>query len=184
MKKNLRPDKAKPTTIFRKTVLSWDLLAASVVAVAFGIAWLKVEQLRGGTLYLWPVLATSFGVAGLSWNMGRQASDRIRETDFGELVRMVDPEESAFHLPYLVVTYVALISSVWTTVVAVLTDGIQSRGVKALLYGGVAFWFVWALLGLFSLIRLTRRHDRNAARVRSIKESHEAEQRTQGRSHG
>jgi hypothetical protein len=184
MKKNLRPDKAKPSKIFWNTVLSWDLLAASIVAAAFGISWLKIEQLRGGTLYLWPLLAASFGVAGFAWNMGRQSSDRIRESDFGELVRMVDPDESAFHLPYLVVTYVALISGVWTTVLAVATDGIDSRGLKALLYGGVAFWFAWALLGLFSLIRLTRRHDRNAARVRSIKESHEAEERARGQSHG
>lgn len=184
MKKNLRPDKTQPSTIFWKTVLSLDLLTAAIAAVAFGISWLGVEQLRGGTLYLWPLLATSFGVAGLAWNMGRQSSDRIRESDFGELVRMVDPDESAFHLPYLVVTYVALLSGVWTSVVAVATDGINSRGLKALLYGGVAFWFVWALLGLFSLIRLTRRHDRNAAEVRSIKESNEAEERARGQSHG
>ncbi len=184
MKKNLRPDKAKPSTIFWRTVLSWDLLTASLAAVAFGIAWLFIDELRGGTLYLWPLLATSFGVAGLAWNMGRQASDRIRESDVGELVRMVDPEESAFHLPYLVVTYVALLSGIWTTIVAVVTDGIEGRGFKALLYGGVAFWFVWAVLGLFSLIRLTRRHDRNAAKVRSFKEAHESEMRSHGQSHG
>jgi hypothetical protein len=157
-----------------RSALWWDLLLALTVAVVFLIAWLISDRFIGGKIYLMAAIPFMFGSATAAWLGGRWISDKIKDTEYGELVRLIDPEESALNYPYHLVAMVGFVGTGWCILSAVIIDGVKSRVLQGIIYAVTVAFIAWSLAGIVSLVRLSSRHQRRAARVRSLKEQADA----------
>ena len=106
------------------------------------------------------------GAAGV---MSQWLSDRL-DGDYGRLLRELDPDEAAAQAPFWIIIGVGIIATAWCILAAILIGGIGSKVLRAVLAAGATGLVVWSVLGLFSLAILRSRHQRNIARLRSLRE--------------
>ena len=159
-----------------RALWGWDLWLALVLGVLFGYVWLTLESLTASWTHVVPVVVASLGVAYISWRQRTSLRSRL-DSDFGELLRISDPVEDSATLPYTVVIYVAFASAAWSTVTAIVIGGLDSRAWQAVLMAGTMFWFAWAFFGVIHLVHHSRAVDRSTARMASIREQLESDQR-------
>jgi len=154
----------------RRTIWHWDLAAGVASGALLFVLWLTTSEWEGGLKYFTADAVLSLAIASAAWLGGRWASDRIANEGYGELVRIVDPQEYSFGLPYVVVACVGLASAAWAVIGAIVVNGIEGDVTRAALHSIALALFVWALAGLLDLILLSWRHQRRIAELRSMAE--------------
>lgn len=170
--------------LFWKTILWWDLLAALLAGGTLYVLWIVTEEFVGGKAFLVPAAGLSFALAGIVWVAGRHMADNLKDTDYGEILRAIDPKYEAVSLPYHVITLVAIVSGVWAGVGAMVEPAAEATWLRAFLHAVALGLFVWITTGFISLVRLSREQARNSAEVHSLREQLEREQRSHRKARG
>jgi hypothetical protein len=109
-----------------------------------------------------------------AWLGGRWISDKLKDIDYGELVRLIDPGEVTLNYPYHLVAMVGFIGTGWTIFAAIVIDGVENRMLQGAIYAMTVGFVTWSVAGIISLARLSSRHQQRAARIRALKEQTEA----------
>jgi hypothetical protein len=157
-----------------RTALWWDLLLAISIATIFFVGWIVSERFTGGKAYLIAAIPFIFGFATTAWLAGRWISDRFKDSDYGELLRMVDPDEFALGYPYQLIAMVGFVGTAWCLLGAIIIDGVTNRYVQGAIYAVAVGFVTWSLVGVISLARMSFRHQQRAARMRAMREELEA----------
>ena len=169
-----RPGKKSRRRIVWRTALWWDLLLAVSIAVIFFVSWVISDRFTGGKAYLIGAVPFIFGFATTAWLAGRWISDRFKDSDYGELLRIVDPDEFALGYPYQLIAMVGFIGTGWCILAAIIIDGVTNRYVQGAIYAIALGFVTWSLIGVISLARISFRHQQRAARMRAMREELEA----------
>jgi hypothetical protein len=157
-----------------RSTLWWDLFLAIILAGAFFAGWVISDRFVGGKTYLIAAVPFMFGSATAAWLGGRWISDKLKDTEYGELVRLIDPGEVTLNYPYHLVAMVGFIGTGWAIFAAIIIDGVDNRMLEGAIYAITVGFVTWSVAGIISLVRLSSRHQQRAARVRALKEQTEA----------
>jgi hypothetical protein len=153
-----------------RNLLHWDCLTAAAIAIAFLILTLSSDRpLEDSTGPLTLGVTAGIAVALGAALAGRWLTDRIQDDDYGELLRVLDPDESVAQAPFHTVTLVAAAAAVGSALLLLARDEL-SRTLAAVAYSAVVFLVMYAILGLVDLLLLLQRHQRRQARLRSMRE--------------
>ena len=157
---------------------SWDALLALIIGGAFVVVTLwsprALEDVR-------PLLIASVpsGVAIAPGAMvaGRWASDRIKDSVYGEVIRVLDPNEARMQRP----TFVVAATGVATTLVGIgllTTYDEFGRATTVWAYGLLLALALYGALGLFDLFRLGRSHLARLSILQSMREEEDRRRRS------
>lgn len=113
----------------------------------------------------------------------RWLSDRLKEGAYGELVRVIDPDERNAQLPHLVVAASGFVTSA-LGLFLLLTRDEFSRTWTASLYSALVSFSTYDILGMASLASMYSSHAKRAARLQGIREQAERDERDRRRSPG
>lgn len=156
--------------------MHWDLFVALVLGVLMSVFW-SVTNYAAQWALVTTAAVVSITLAGLAWSQWNQLRSRLSGSDYGELLRIADQSETEVRLPYLIVRYVAIVSALWSGLVATFIEVVDSRPIEAVLLGVSVWLLAWSGLGALSLAIHASRHDKMIAQVESMREELEAEQR-------
>lgn len=177
-KTSSRPDSRSPGQIWVATIFrGWDLWVALAIGLGVAAISLASGQLTGGAGFYWPLAALTFCLAVGVWAVERWLADRLRSSDYGELLGMADPDYRAAMAPYFVVEVVGFFAALSAVLTAVVIEGLEAGGSRALFHGVTAWLVSWSLLGLLSLFILTNKHMRREAAVENMKRERAAAKR-------
>lgn len=168
-----RPAEVKHPVL--KTIVAWDSISALLLGSATGIIW-TLNGYEAELVWVVPGIALSVLLSGMAWTQWNQMKASLRGTDYGELLRLVDPNEDDIKRPYSVVTYVSLASAVWITLTGFLLEPL-SQTWESFFIGVGVFLLAWSGLGVVSLKMISDRNDRLVAQLEALKEETEAAQR-------
>lgn len=164
-----------------RSVNAWDFWSAIVVAAAACVAMLVTQRdLESTGSFATASITGGASLAGLDLVALRWVSDRMKDSAYGELARAGDRSEADISLPYWIVA----LSGMLTAAVGFAGALLDGELVRPLL---VAYWTAlislsgYALLGSFSILRLTIWHQHQQA---LLQESHERAAREHRRSQG
>jgi hypothetical protein len=174
-----RPSEVKHPIL--KTVVAWDSISALVLGIGTGIAW-SLNDYDAQLVWVIPGIALSVSMAVIAWNQWNHVKSTLRGTNYGELLRLIDPNEADIKRPYSVVTYVSLASAIWITVTSFLLDALSQRWESFFIGVGV-FLLAWSGLGVVSLKAHSDENDRRVAELEAFKEQSEAAHRELQRQH-
>ncbi|GEM_PF-5660744 len=175
--KTLRPDQRSIAALTRHTAFWWDLWLALAFGIAMGVGGFLDSRFHPSSPYFIGGAALCGTLAIADWLAGRWLSDRARSDALGEIVRAVDPEETAAQLPFVLVALVGLGAAVWCGFGAIVIGGLSGKLWPAVISGLAVALVAWTVLGTLSLVILTFRITRLEARIRSIQERAERAQR-------
>lgn len=157
---------------------NWDAVLALLIAGVFVVVTLRssrqledVRPLLVASVPYGVVIATAAMVAG------RWASDRIKDSAYGEVIRVLDPSEARMQRPTLVVAGTGMA----TTIVGL---GLLStyeefeRTATVWAYGLLLALALYGAFGLFDLFRLGRRHLARLSLLQSTREEEERRRRS------
>jgi hypothetical protein len=155
----------------RLLVLEWDATTSAVAAIAFW--WLtglsdRPLDVPGPPIYAAVTIGATLGAA--AFVTGRWISDRLAKDEYGTVIVAFDPDESMTQRPYFLVTIAGFSTALYGIFLAT-TLGEFSRSIGVILYGLLVGLCCYCLLGSISLAILTRRHQRRASVIRSLKEA-------------
>jgi hypothetical protein len=148
-----------------RTALGWDLFLAIILAGAFFVSWVISDRFVGGKAYLIAAVPFMFGSATAAWLGGRWISDKLKDIDYGELIRLIDPGEVTLNYPYHLVAMVGFVGTGWAIFAAIVIDGVENRMLQGAIYAITVGFVTWSVAGIISLARLSSRHQQRAARI-------------------
>jgi hypothetical protein len=182
-----RPDGKNTRTLLKETLLSIDLYLGLVVgAITFLLSarspFVPAETARSILVVLG---AACFPFSAATFAAERWQSEKILRNDvYGEIIRMIDPGEEAFRLPYYTGAAVQLLAGLTAQATAAFAEVLPYPVLSSILYGLAALLITWALVGFLQILRITYRNSRRAAQLLSLREEIKAEARSQARSGG
>lgn len=174
-----RHSESRTLRLTLQSLWHWDLWIANPFGVGVGLLWFLSDPNPRWEWFL-PVATLSVAFLGMVWYQWNTLRSRLEESSYGELVRITDSSETEVRLPYTITIGVALASTIWSTVTAILIEDINSTLGEAVLVYFTSTLAMWLMLSVVSLVLLAIEHDRNMARVASIREQMDAAQRRYG----
>ena len=144
------------------SVLHWDLFLAAVVASVVTVA-LSIRDLDPQWVWLTPVAGATMVILGTAWRQRATLRNSLSASYYGELVRVVDKDESEVRLPYTLTILIAAIATALAATSAVIVEVVDSDVVSYSMLGISSFFASWAFFGLLVLIRLSDLHEREIA---------------------
>lgn len=127
--------------------------------------WLPVPA---GTVFGLAALSLTAGLATLA--MAHNLSAAHKTSQYGRLLRVVDPELEAVRLPYLVVGTTGLLSAVLAALVAFTLPLIEGPWAEGFAFGMLAGLASYTFLGLAEVLLIHTRHERRSDLLRSYEE--------------
>jgi len=121
-------------------------------------------------------VAYGVAIAGAATVVGRWISDRMKDTVYGEMLRVIDPRETRVQRPTYVVAAAGLLASL-LGLVLVLTYDEFNRTVTGFAFGALVFLAAYGLFGLADLYRQSRRHLARMSAVQAMREQDERRRR-------
>lgn len=167
----MRPDRRTTREIFIRTVVkAWDFWLSLILAAIFFFSYRPFyHSFNGTTTVLAAAAAYGVSIATGSIVAARWLSDRMKDDDYGRIIRTIDPEEVAAQLPYYVICFVGCGTSIWA--IAGLAASPILKHLLSLIYFSILLFLVsWSIFGFFGLLVLSWRHQRRAVAVKSLKE--------------
>ncbi|GAB20709.1 hypothetical protein GOEFS_124_00410 [Gordonia effusa NBRC 100432] len=168
--------------ITKRLLHQWDLCAALLTSAAFLVSCLVT---RRELVNLDGILVA--GVAGgITIGVGafvvmRNLGELLGREDYGELVRLPDPDESRSQRPFAIVTIVALVTSASSLITFIVYRPLS----ETLMYFILALILglaLYSILGTITLVGIYRRHTRRVALLRRIRDDNKL--RDRGRRQG
>lgn len=112
----------------------------------------------------------SAALLGVSVHQRDMLDDLLTTTDYGELVRIVDPSSEKVMAPYFVTHLSALMALSSSTITAVAMSVTTNRAAVVALVPLTMFFVVWAVLAEVSLARLGVVHRRHVSQIQALRE--------------
>ncbi len=163
-----------------RSVLHLDFYAAIVCGVAAAVLLGQTSWMPSWTLTATVGSMTSAGLLTNAWRQRTALDQRLEKSDYGELVRMVDPTQDRMRAPYTVTIFVSLLALTCSATTAVILSITTQRTVTVIFVAMTAGLLIWSALATLSLIRLDSLHNRSVSRLQSMREQITAAQRRQG----
>ena len=155
-------DSERRSLLVVASVLHWDLFLAAVVASVVTLA-LSIRDLDPQWVWLTPVAGLTMVILGIAWRQRATLRNSLGDSYYGELVRMVDKDESEIRLPYTLTILIAAIATALAASSAVIVEVVGSEIVSYVMLGISSFFASWSFFGLLMLIRLSDVHEREIA---------------------
>ncbi len=159
-----------------QSVWHWELWIAFPFGIGIGTVWMLTRP-NPKWLWLLPVVTMSVAILGVVWHQWNALRAQLRDTPYGELVRIADRLQIEVGLPYVITIWLALGTILWSTVTTILIEDINDTWWEAMLVSVTSLLGMWLILSVASLVLLSMEHDRNMAEVASIREELDAAQR-------
>ena len=173
---NSRTDRPEWRTLL-KNARHPDLYVAAAVwsgaAVLLGLS----DWVPASTLVAAVGITSSAGMLTAVWRQRTALNQRLEKTDYGELLRMVDPSEDRVRAPYTITMFASLAALTCSSATAVLLSLTANRAVIVIFVSSTAGLVTWSLLAVSSLMRLDSLHSRSVSRLLAMREKVEADQR-------
>ena len=164
-----------------RSVNAWDFWSAIGVAAVACVAMLVMPRdLESTGSFATASITGGIALAGLDLVALRWVSDRMKDSAYGELVRARDRSEAGTSLPYWIVALSGMLTAAIGFAGALL-DGELVRPFLVVYWTALVLSGGYALLGSFSLLRLTIWHQHQHA---LLQESRERAARERRRSQG
>lgn len=166
-------EKPEPSAlhVLARTLWHWDFVVSLIIGIVFGVVVSATH---------WPLIAgTGLFIAAVPLGAGiitgavtslRWASDRLKDAHVGQLMRVVDPTEGRFSLPYFLVVIAGSLTALVGILGIIVAESISYNWL-VLLYSILLFLTLYDILGLFSLIVLSKRVQTMHSRLQADKES-------------
>lgn len=173
---NSRTDRPEWRTLLR-SARHPDLCVAAAVwsgaAVLLGLS----DWVPASTLVAAVGITSSAGMLTAAWRQRTALNQRLEKTDYGELLRMVDPSEDRVRAPYTVTMIASLAALTCSSATAVLLSLTANRAVIVIFVPATAGLVTWSILAIFSLVRLDSLHSRSVSRLLAMREQADADRR-------
>ena len=166
-----------PRKVWLRASASWDLALAMLGTAAFAVALYTSDRPLEEARTV-GIMAIPFGVAiaGAAFVSVRWLDDRTKDSEYGELVRVGDPEQLASQIPYYLIVFAGIAASL-VGVLLTVTFKEFGRSATAALYSVMMFLGLYSVLGLLSLAVMTFRHSRRMSRLRALQEEDDRRKR-------
>ena len=164
------------TRVLLRSMWSWDLWAALLFGLAVAIAAITID-FQPKREWIAPVFVLSCTVLAIAVRQRTNLRNRLRGTNYGELLRVVDQTETEARMPYEITIWVAVASVIVSAPLAVTIEEICQRWAIVTTLTGLSVFFIWSGSSLLSVLRLTALHDKNEALLESKREALESAQR-------
>lgn len=171
-------------SVLQRVRRNWDAALAVAACATFWIfAGLSDRPLEpaGPAIFASIALGSTIGIG--SHVAARWIDDRLAKDEYGELIDAIDPDQSRLQRPYLIMAYAGLTTSILGIILAVTLNEFP-RFASVFLYGILLGLALYCILGTMTLVGITRRHQRRAGMLRSIKEQEAREHRIAKRDAG
>lgn len=160
---------------------AWDAWAALIIAVVVLVAMLASSRdLEPTGTFATASITSGVALATLDLVALRWVSDRMKDSAYGELVRARDRDEAEVSQPYWIVAVSGMLTATLGLIGAAL-DGELPRWLVVTYWFALALLAAYALLGSFSLLRLTMWHQRQHALLQEMRDRDAREQRRRRR---
>jgi hypothetical protein len=158
-----------PGSLKRESLLAWDLGVSAALGVASGVLWVLTDYTL---MWEWFVVPVPLAIAlmGTAWHQRSALRTRLQGTDIGEAVRMVDKDEAELARPFSIVIGVALVAAITAAISAIIVETVSSTAGQVAIVSLNVFMITWSVTGVWSLVMLTDRIDRRAARLEAGRE--------------
>lgn len=168
-----RADSVSLFHVVIRTLIHWDfiltLLVTAVLAVV--LATSSTPLVRPGSIFP-AAIATGAGLIAAVVATQRWASDRLKDSHLGQLVRALDVDERRFSLPYQILIANGLLC-VLIGLLGVVVGELAPRPWLVVLYVAQFFAVVYGFLGLFSAVAIAQRVQRWYSKMQAEKEAAE-----------
>lgn len=166
-----------------KSANSWDFWVALSLGFGVGVIWYYTEP-KPEMIWFMPgasgVVASSILFSTAAWSKYNNMVTKIEQSDYGDLVHLVDSERTKLRAPYEVTCNVAYTSTGCMALTAVVIWHVSAAW-SALLVGVNGFFWVWALMAMVSLRRIASKQDADMAKLQTWRYESEFLQRERRR---
>lgn len=167
-----------------ESVNAWDFWTAVAVAAAACVIMLASSRdLESTGAHAAAAISGGVSLVVLDLVALRWLSDRMKDSEYGELVRTGDTDEVEVSLPYWIVAVSGMVTAA-LGFIGTLVDGELPRPGLLAYWTGLILVAAYALLGSFSLLRLTLWHQRQHASLQASRERAARQKRQNQRSQG
>ena len=170
-----RRDSAHVSLLLR-SMWSWDLLVALVIGLVVAVASSTID-IQPKRAWIAPVFVLSCTALAIAVRQRTNLRNRLRGSDYGEVLRIIDQTESEARMPYEITIWVAIAAVICSAPLAVAIEEICQRWAITATLTGLSIVFVWSGAALLSVLRLTALHDKNEALLESQREALKSAQR-------
>lgn len=166
-----------------KSANSWDFWVALSLGIGVGVIWYYTE-LKPELVWFIPgasgVVASSILLSTVAWGKYNTMVTKIEQSDYGELIHLVDSDRTKLRAPYEITCNVAYISTGCMALTAIIIWHV-SEAWSALLVGINSLFWVWTLLAMVSLRQMASKQDAHMAQLRSWRYKADFKQRERRR---
>jgi hypothetical protein len=151
----------------------WDLAFAAILGLRMLVGGLVYSGFKPTAGYFIGGAAGTVALAAAAFVAQRWFGDRSKGDAYGEVVRTVDPEETAANLPYATTAVAGLVAALWCAIGAIVIGSISETEWAAVVSAVAVLLASYTLLAFVSLVVLTFKHQQHVARLKALEESTE-----------
>lgn len=167
---------SRQISILLQSMWSWDLWIALLVGLLVMILS-SILDFQPKREWIAPVFVLSCIVLPISITQRTNFRNRMRGSDYGELLGISDEAETKARMPYTVAIWVTLASIACSGPVALTIEAVCAKWAITTILAVVSTIFAWSFMALLSIVRLSALHDKHEARLQHRREALESAQR-------
>ena len=165
----------------RRVRNEWDAALSILLALLFCVlAFAGGYQIADPQPYSVAAVVGGFTMGSTALVAYRWISDRIKDSDYGQLIRVIDNSESNFSRPYIIVAVTGYLTSLYAVVLALVQKALPDNALIIAIALLIALGS-YSILGSISITLLSRRHIARLSRLRALREENERHKRDQER---
>lgn len=170
-----RPDGKTRRELLRSTFFGGKSFGISVaVGLATAISSWLVDWVPVAASTLFGLAALSMTVAGIVYGLSTVLISAHESSQYGRILRAIDPELEALRLPYVVVTAAAVSTALALVGAGLALPTLTASWSEALVFGVLAALGSYTSAGLIEVLVIDHRHRGRASRMLSSQERVEA----------
>ena len=170
-----RRDTSK-VSVLLGSVLGWDLWMALLVGLIVAVASSTIDFQPKGA-WIAPTFVVSCMAFAVAVRQRTNLRNRLRESNYGELLRIMDQTESEARMPYSITIWIAVASVLCTAPTALVIESVYQKWAITTLLTVLSTVFVWSCGALLSVLKLSSLHDDHEAWIESQREKLQSTQR-------
>ena len=172
----MSPRDPRRVSLLFRSMWGWDLWIALLAGLMVAVVSSTID-VQPKRAWIAPVFVLSCTVLAIAVKQRTNLRNRLRGSDYGELLRISDQTETEVRMPYEITIWVAVASVISSAPLAVAIEEICHRWAITTTLTGLSIVFVWSGAALLSVLRLSALHDKNEALLESKREALESAQR-------
>lgn len=157
--------------VLLRSIWHWDFICSFAAGITLSIALYGTQAplpIHGTALFAAAVPLGMAAIAAVVTSL-RWASDRLKDAHVGQMMRLIDPSEARFILPYTLVIVSGCLTSLVGVLGVILGEAVAYEWLVCL-YSILLFLVLYDFLGMFSLISLGKRIQTMHSRLQADKE--------------